>query len=218
MIKLLGEFVKCIASLLFVDHSFVENFLHYNISAIENMALERALMLTLFVVLCQEIKGCNVDSDCLGSLVCCYNFCVSNCVGPKSCVLNSDCNGLNGDYYCCDGICLTGCAGSDCSSDSDCGGPNEYCCDNTCGTERCVPGWAIALTVFSSLSFFGIIFGGILCGCTSYRRSTSRRLLANVNPAPRAAVVGDSTVNYGSVHPPLNAPPPPYHYQPTQNG
>ena len=179
------------------------------------MALERALTLTFFVVLCQETKGCNVDSDCLGSQVCCYTFCVSSCLGPQSCVLNSDCNG---DNYCCDGICLVdNCVGSACSSDSDCGGPNENCCQNTCQTERCLPGWAIALVVFSSASFFGVIFGFILCTC-SYRRSTSRRLLANVNPAPRTAVVGDSTVNYGSVHPPLNAPSPPFYHQPTQNG
>ena len=197
-----------------IGHSYI-----YIPSAIEKMALHiRVLMFIAFLALLwQEIKGksCVVDSDCPVSNVCCDYSCVfgSDCSG-QTCTWNSDCNGL----YCCNDICQYSCLGHYCSFDMDCGGSNENCCSNTCQDGTCLAGWAIALIVIASLAVFGIILGVMLCWCCSYRRSNPGHVFVNppINPAPRAAVVTGSTVNYGTVYPAPNAPPPPYYHQPTQ--
>ena len=173
------------------------------------MALVKVLAYIALAVLCQEAKGmCYSDGDCPGFEVCCEYDCLGSCVN-HSCILNSNCGGST---YCCNSdICRESCVGSKCDFDSDCGGPNENCCYGTC-KEACLAAWAIALIVLGSLSVFGIIIGLWLCWCCSYR---NRRPVTMLVRAPGSAVVTGSHVNYGSVYPQPNAPPPPYNYQPT---
>lgn len=85
------------------------------------------------------------------------------------CISTSGCSGLN---VCCQSECLPSCVDHSCLVNSDCGGVSgEYCCDDKCQVGRCsLPGWAIALIVIAAL--FVLTSAGVkLYYCTIGRRS-----------------------------------------------
>ena len=158
------------------------------------------LFIALFAVLYQEIKAnCSYNYEC-GTNFCCkpndLNFhCSANCIG-KSCYVHSDC-----------------------------GGANEFCCDEKCQEGICgLAGWVITIIVLSVLGGIGTVVGVVLCFYCAYRRSNSPGLILTTVPVtqPTTVVAGSSQVNYpqGQVYPaagqPISGhgPPPAYYPQP----
>ena len=183
-----------------------------SLGELKKMALYlRLLMFITFSKLsCQGWESCSSTSNCPEEYVCCGHSCIlgSDCQFSP-CTLDSDCNGL----YCCDYQCLDSCVF--CDSDADCRGPNsDNCCSNLCQREKCpLPIWALLLIVFASVTAFIIIL--VVCGCCCEwcdRRSIAGDVIVHPpkNPAHKTTVVAGSTVNYGTVYPTPNDPPPSY--------
>ena len=78
-------------------------------------------------------EPCSSDADCGGKGECCKsNQCTTT--GCNGCNSNSDCGSYPHNLYCCqdwfssyENVCRHNCIGETCFSDSDCGGPGEYC-------------------------------------------------------------------------------------------
>ena len=161
---------------------------------------------------------CSTDGDCGGVGECCKsNQC--DTFGCRECYSNYDCATSE---YCCKhryindhNVCRRSCVGETCHSNSDCGGPGEYCnSNNRCNeynTYIAVTGWVIPVFVVGAL-LFAIVAGGVFV--YRYFMKRPHRVTARVRPAERVrpAIIAlqDTQIHSNPPAPPYNCYPPPY--------
>ena len=99
------------------------------------MAAVKVILVAAFVALLyKETKAfCDRDSECPGLQTCCNSICRYSCSLGNVCAAKSDCI----DSYCCNSFCRKTCIGQFCTSNSQCGHPSNYCCNDECQAHNC---------------------------------------------------------------------------------
>ena len=157
---------------------------------------------------------CSTDGDCGGVGECCMsNQCGT--FGCRECYSNSDCAFSE---YCCKhryindhNVCRRSCIGETCHSDSDCGGPGEYCDgNNKCSESNIIVRVWVAPVLVVGLLLFVFVGGGVFG--RRYFLKRPQRVARRVLPAAeRATAIIALQETHMSSNPP--APvcyPPPY--------
>ena len=129
-----------------------------------------------------ERELCNNNDDCASGIgECCRNKTCANSVSCLwQCKSNSDCKS---GKYCCkkksvwfwQDRCSDTCIGAVCTSNEDCGPPNEYCISGKCSKKKSkgFRKWLVAIAIPIAIAVLVVlgVFIAMLCYCKRKRRS-----------------------------------------------